>query len=414
MTANADVAIVGAGPYGLSLAAHLAGAGVNLRIFGEPMQTWRDHMPEGMALKSEGFASNLYDPKGLCTLQAFCAERGLPYAHAGLPVPLQTFTEYGKTFQRQCVPMLDQRMVTGLKRKGEGFRLTLSDGETAEARRVVVAAGIGPFWSIPAELGGLQGPLLSHSIDHHKLDAFSGKEVAIVGGGASGLDLAALMHQKGAAVTVIARRAGIAWCDPPRPRSLVDRIRFPMSGIGTGWRSYACELAPMVFHRMPMDFRVMVVRKHLGPAPGWTVRDYVEQHVPVILNATVADARELRGRAHVRLRLKDGGTRDVAADHVIAATGFRVNVDRLEFLAPDLRSGMKRADQSPQLSPHFESSIPGLYFIGTTAANSFGPMLRFAYGAGFAARRLTPHLQRVSVRSGVAMANPMQTAQART
>ncbi|MGE0224631.1 MAG: FAD-dependent oxidoreductase [Acetobacteraceae bacterium] len=414
MAIRTDVAIVGAGPYGLSLAAHLAAAGVNLRIFGEPMQTWQEHMPEGMVLKSEGFASTLHDPQRRCTLQAYCAEHGLPYADVGLPVPLKTFCDYGNSFQQRCVPMLDRRMVTYLERSGDGFRLTLDDGETTEAHRVVVAAGIAPFWFIPPELGGLPKPLLSHSIDHHKLDGFSGKEVAIIGGGASSLDLAALMHERKAAVTVITRGDRIAWCDPPRPRSMIDKIRWPMSGIGTGWRSLACELAPMVFHRMPAEFRVMVVRKHLGPAPGWSVREYVEQNVPIALNAIVADAREIDGRAYLRLRMQGGGTQEITTDHVIAATGFRVNLDRLAFLSLDLRARMKRVDQAPALSGQFESSIPGLYFIGTAAANSFGPLLRFAHGAGFASRRLSAHLSRLSSRSAVAMRGGLQPVQART
>src|ERR1700760_1616078 len=84
-----DVAIIGAGPYGLSIAAHLRAAGVDFRIFGKPMGFWRDHMPDGMHLKSEGFASSLSEPSGKFTLGAFCKERGLDYADLGSPVPLE-------------------------------------------------------------------------------------------------------------------------------------------------------------------------------------------------------------------------------------------------------------------------------------------------------------------------------------
>ena len=79
MSTTTDVAIIGAGPYGLSLAAHLAAANVSVRVFGQPMQFWRTNMPEGMVLKSEGFASNLWHPDGALTLRDFCADRGLPY-----------------------------------------------------------------------------------------------------------------------------------------------------------------------------------------------------------------------------------------------------------------------------------------------------------------------------------------------
>src|SRR5216684_8632385 len=90
-----DVAIIGAGPYGLSVAAHLRGLGVPFRIFGRPMDSWLAHMPKGMMLKSDGFASNIYDPGGGFTLEKFCAQRGIEYANMGIPVRLDTFTAYG-------------------------------------------------------------------------------------------------------------------------------------------------------------------------------------------------------------------------------------------------------------------------------------------------------------------------------
>jgi hypothetical protein len=97
-----DVAIIGAGPYGLSIAAHLAARGVSYRIFGSPMHTWLTQMPRVMRLKSEGFASTLYDPDSAFTLAKYCAQQGIPYADLGLPIPLVTFASYGQEFQRQA------------------------------------------------------------------------------------------------------------------------------------------------------------------------------------------------------------------------------------------------------------------------------------------------------------------------
>ena len=110
MNTTIDIAIIGAGPYGLSLAAHLSAANLDVRVFGQPMQFWRDHMPEGMVLKSEGFASNLWHPDGAFTLKDYCSERGLPYKDLGLPVPLQTFCDYGEAFQKRFVPNLDRAL----------------------------------------------------------------------------------------------------------------------------------------------------------------------------------------------------------------------------------------------------------------------------------------------------------------
>nr|WP_294549673.1 NAD(P)-binding domain-containing protein [uncultured Rhodopila sp.] len=403
MTAVTDIAIIGAGPYGLSLAAHLSAAGLGTRVFGQPMHTWRTGMPEGMVLKSEGFASNLWHPDGAFTLQDYCVQHGLPYKHSGLPVPLRTFSDYGVAFQKHFVPMLDPRWVTNLEFDGSRFTLHLDDNEIVLANRVVIAAGIRSFYDVPPELDAIAGPLCSHSADHHSLARFEGKQVLVIGGGASGIGIAGLMSQRGAHVTVAARQTRIAYCDPPRPRSLLDKLQAPESGLGTGWRSLACVVAPMVFYQMPRDFRHLVVRKHLGPAPGWTSRDEVERNVSVMLGARLSGSAVRGDLAAVTFRMLDGSETTVEAEHVIAATGYQVNMRRLRFIGDGIMRQLDLADRSPVLSRHFETSVPGLFVVGTAAANSFGPMLRFAYGAGFVSRRLTRFMRRTAVRGLVAV-----------
>ena len=103
-----DVAIIGAGPYGLSLAAQLAARGVSFRIFGKPLDTWRHHMPKDMLLKSDGFATNLSHPSPESTLKAYCAERGIPYDDMKIPVSLNLFLEYGAWFRKTYVPTLEE------------------------------------------------------------------------------------------------------------------------------------------------------------------------------------------------------------------------------------------------------------------------------------------------------------------
>lgn len=402
MARMTDVAIVGAGPYGLSLAAHLSALGVDVRVFGTPMHFWRTGMPQGMMLKSEGFASSLYDPEGRLTLGAYCAQHGLPYADVGLPVPLETFVDYGVAFQKQFVPALDERLVAAVEPSQDGFELRLDDGEIVTASRVVVAAGIRNFTHFPPELEGLRGSLVTHSADHSDMTTFIGREVVIVGGGASALDIAALLSDNGASVTVVARNKRIAFCDPPRPRTLADKLQAPLSGLGTGWRSLACVMAPMVFYHMPQDFRLMVVRKHLGPAPGWTVRERVEKNVPVLLDTALTSARERAGRVELTVRLADGAMKSLRADHVISATGYKVDMGKLGLLSSRTLSALRCAAKTPVLSTQFESTVPGLYFVGSAAANSFGPLLRFAYGAGFAATRLSRHLKQTAPRRAMA------------
>jgi hypothetical protein len=400
MTEIVDVAIIGAGPYGLSIAAHLAGRGADFRIFGSPMHTWRTSMPEGMVLKSEGNGSNLYDPEGEMPMSRFCADRGLPYQDIGLPIPLSTFIDYGIAFQQRFVPRLEDRHVTQVIPTSYGFDLHLGDGEVAPARRVIVAAGIRAYEYMPPELADLPNELASHSAMHVKVDRFAGQEVAIIGGGASAINLAPLLLRVGAKVTVIARRPAIAFCGPPIERTLWDRIKEPESGLGTGWRSWACCAMPMVFHAMPEPFRVMIVRKHLPAAPGWTLQPQVEGIVPMHLGARLARAEASGGRVQLHLDLLDGGSKVVTADHVIAGTGYRVDMRRLAFLGPSVLDRLSCVENTPRLSRWFESSVPGLHFVGTAAANSFGPMMRFAYGAGFVSRRLSGYLVRTAARGG--------------
>jgi hypothetical protein len=398
MTEIVDVAIIGAGPYGLSLAAHLAGQGVDFRIFGKPMHTWRTSMPEGMVLKSEGNASDLYDPDGEMTLRQFCTDRGLPYKDVGYPIPLQTFIDYGVAFQQRFAPRLEDRTVTAVTPTAYGFDLHLKDGGIAPARRVVVAAGIRDYEYMPPKLAALPDGLASHSAMHVKVDQFADKDVAIIGGGASAVNLAPLLLKAGARVTMIVRRPKIAYCGPPTERSLWEKIKEPESGLGTGWRSWACCRMPMVFRAMPESFRVMIVQKHLPAAPGWTLQPQVDGIVPTIAGALIARADAVAGRVRLELDLRDGGKRVVNVDHVIAGTGYKVDMRRLPFFGPEVLDRLDCVNNTPRLSRWFETSVPGLHFVGTAAANSFGPMMRFAYGAGFVSRRLSKHLARSAAR----------------
>lgn len=392
--AETRVAIIGAGPYGLALAAHLRALRIEHRIFGVPMEAWLTKMPKDMFLKSQGFASNLYDPDDVYTLKRFCGSKGLSYEDYGMPVALKTFCDYGLAFQQAFVPEVDQRMVAAVVRTASGYRLRLADGEDVRARKVVCAVGISHFHYKPPVLDGLPADLVTHSSQHHLLDHFKGHDVTILGAGASALDLAALLNQVGAAVRVIARRSRFAFGSLARqPRPLWKRIRAPMSGLGEGWRSRICTDAPLLFHCMPEWFRLEIVRRHLGPSPGWYLRDQVEGKVSCLMNADLVSAAEQNGRIRLRVKYHDGAEDDLVTEHVIAATGYKVSLQRLAFL-DGLRHHIHQVKNTPVLTSCFESSVPGLYFAGVAAANSFGPLLRFAFGARFAARRMSQHFRK--------------------
>jgi thioredoxin reductase len=408
-----DVAIIGAGPYGLSIAAHLKALGVNFRIFGNPMHTWLEHMPRGMHLKSEGFASSLYDPGSTFTLETYCKEKGIPYAKTGLPVPLAVFAAYGLEFQKRFVPELENTLVTSLQRSAEGFQIRLESGELLAARRVVMAVGLTHYEYVPPALRGLPEEFVTHSSRHNTVDRFKGREVAVVGAGASALDLAALLHQAGAVVQVIARKPTIRFHDPPSGKkpSLIDRLRTPITGIGPGWKLYLCTNAPLLFRQMPLDFRLDKVRRILGPAPCWFIKQQVVGKVTLSVGLNVTGASVQNGRVALQVTDSAGAQKTLAADHVIAATGYKADLQRLTFIAPDIYSAIDAIENTPVLSSNFESSVPGIYFVGATAANTFGPLLRFAYGAGFTAPRIAKHLAR-SARPASLVREPEKTNEA--
>src|SRR3984957_3527758 len=399
-----DIAIIGAGPYGLSIAAHLRARGADFRIFGRPMQAWIDQMPNGMRLKSEGFASSLSDPDSDFTLADYCKEKGIPYADTALPVPIEVFFSYGLEFQKRLVPGVEDKVVTVLRRSAGGFELELGDGELVEARRVVVAVGIRHFRHVPDILAALPEELVSHSSDHGKLDRFKGKRVIVVGAGASALDDAALLHQAGASVELVARRKTIRFHDPPntRPNTLRQRIRAPKTGLGPGWKSFWCVNAPLVFRQLPRKFRVATVRLVLSPAPGWFIKQDVVGKVPFNLECTIAQAKRENGQVTLEIANSDGTRKLLTADHIVAATGYKVDLRRIAFLGKEMLDGIESVEQSPVLSSSFESSIPGLYFVGASAANTFGPLLCFVFGRNFVARRLSKQLVKSAQRGVVA------------
>jgi cation diffusion facilitator CzcD-associated flavoprotein CzcO len=394
-----DVIIVGAGPYGLSIAASLRGSGVSNRIFGTPMSTWRDAMPAGMFLKSEGFASNLYGAGKGYTLQEYCAQREVPYQSEGLPVRLNTFTAYGQAFQQLLVPHLEQKQVTGVARTANGYRVELDTGESCEARRVVVAAGITHFAQQPALLSGLPAERAGHASRFPDPARFAGQDLAVVGAGASATDYAALAAQAGARVTLIARAPQVRFLGPPtgRRRTLMESLRAPQSGLGPGWRSRLATDAPLLFHHMPKSFRIVVAKRHLGPAGGWWTRDAIEQQVDLHVATSVQSAQMQGERIAMNLASADGTATSLTVDHVVAATGYRPELARLPFLSQELR-GLPTIAGAPALSSAFESAAPGLHFVGLASVNDFGPVVRFAFGAGFTSRRLSRILARPSHR----------------
>ena len=347
-----DAAIIGAGPYGLSIAAHFRQQGLAFRIFGPAMNSWRNHMPRGMMLKSDGFASSLFAPDGAYSLKQFCAQERIEYDDSRIPVRLETFSAYGMAFRDRYVPELEERLVRSVHSLPGGFQVQLENGEQVAAKRVILAVGITHFASIPESLNNLPRELLTHSFGHHDLTHFRGRKVIVIGGGASAIGLAGLLREAQANVQLIAREKILKFHGAPngKPQSLWQRLRHPSSGLGPGLRSRFCSDYPGHFHFLPEKLRLEIVRRHLGPSGHWISKDPVLGEVPLHLGCSVQKAGVYGDHARLHLSARDGSEREILAEHVIAGTGFKVDVNSIPLLSPDLKREVKTTNGSPVLS----------------------------------------------------------------
>jgi cation diffusion facilitator CzcD-associated flavoprotein CzcO len=382
--ADRDVVVVGAGPYGLGAAALLRRAGVDVTVFGDLMSFWRGHMPAGMLLRSSAIdGCEIGEGTGALTLTGFSRATGTTVPN---PIPVETFVEYGRWYQEVAVPDLDGRLVGRIDRRGGGFELELADGDVLTARRVIVAAGIDRFAYSPTSVAHLDPELASHSSDHPDLGVFAGKRVAVIGRGQSALESAALLAENGAEVELLVRGDVTRFLRGKRLREAFGPFSwlvYPPEDVGPPGINLVTA-RPNVLRRMPRSTQTAIGRRAIRPAGAvWLVPRVAG--VRITLQVEVVSAEETEGR-QVRLRLSDGSERTV--DHVLAATGYRVDIAKYPFLAEPLLRQVAVVDGYPILADGFETSVPGLHFVGAPAAWSYGPLMRFVSGTWFTSRTL--------------------------
>ena len=390
------VAIVGAGPYGLAAAAHLRVANVPIRIFGDALSFWRSNMPAGMLLRSPWAATHIADPHGRFLLDDY-------YRQASMKVPkllpVRNFIDYGLWFQRQMAPDLDTRAVTRVEALEGGFRLVLEDGDTFFARRVVMATGLLGHEYRPAQFDGLPRALVSHSCEHTDSVRYRGKRVAVIGRGQSACESAALLHEAGADVEIICR-GNLVWNADPGQRStlrkavraMLGNMLIPPSQVGPFPHNWLNE-APGLIHHLTEAARDRLNERSLRATAILWLRPRLKD-VAIDQSRDILAARKVNDGISLTL---DNATKHF--DHVLLATGYRVDIGKMRMLEPRLREKIARHGGLPVLNGGFESSVRGLHFVGVAAVASFGPLLRFIAGAGFAAWRVTHAARRGAARS---------------
>jgi uncharacterized NAD(P)/FAD-binding protein YdhS len=320
---------------------------------------------------------------------------------------MESFTEYGLWLQQRLVPEVENKEVSAIEARNGGFVLTLSGGEQIRAQRVAVAVGLRYYQRIPESLAHLPRELLSHSAECRSYDKFRDQDVCVIGAGQSALEAATLLYEAGARPVLLARREVIFHGKTPERRPLLERIRNPVTVLGAGRLNWVLQHFPWAVHWLPERKRVPFARKYLGPSGAWWLRDRFEGKVPVRSRCEVISARTEDGGVLLRLR-RNGAEEGLRVAHVVAGTGFEVDLDRLPFITQELRARIARVERAPRLDRHFQSSMPGLYFVGVTAMLSFGPIVRFVTGTSYCVPVVARHLQRHS--RGVAAPDPGTTA----
>jgi cation diffusion facilitator CzcD-associated flavoprotein CzcO len=352
------------------------------------MSFWEKQMPAGMCLRSNWGASHIADPRSQLTLDAYCRQNG---NHFSKPIPLDRFISYGRWYQRQAVPNLEQRQVLEVDLGARGFKVTLEDGEEFISRRVVVATGISPFARRPAEFAGIPSALASHSSEHNDLSKFKGQRVVVIGAGQSALESAALLSEAGSEAEVIARQRTLKWVGlHARLHQLgaISALLYSTRDVGPAGISRLVAM-PHLFRIFPRQFQDRTAYRAIRPAGAHWLQQRL-QKVCITPGRCVVEANVTGSQ--LRLRLDDCTERH--ADHVLLATGFRVDVSQYKFLSPPLLKQLKTTEGYPVLKRGMECSIPGLHFVGKPAAWSFGPLLGFVSGTEFASNELLRSISR--------------------
>ena len=382
-----DVTILGAGPYGLAAAAHLRQInGLDVCIHGEPMEFWKSYMPAGMFLRSPWSASNISDPDKQFSIDSFAAK--LPAA-VPRPIPLDTFVEYGLWFQQHLVSALNRQKIATVERDGPSFRVTAADGDAWISQRVVIAAGLTSFSKRPEVFAKLSPQFVTHCSDQRDVARFRGKRVAVIGAGQSALESAALIHEAGGKVEVLVRQNSVHWLSwRAKMQRLGALAKFLYAPTDVGPAGVSRIVAhPDSVKYFPRFVQNKFRTRSLRPAGSrWLVERTKDVTITTARYVTCADVTGTT----LCLRLNDNSTREV--DHVLLGTGYRVNVTRYPFLSRDLASSLRVTDGFPHLAGGLESSVPGLHFLGSPAAWTFGPLMYFVAGTEFAAGKLARHI----------------------
>jgi cation diffusion facilitator CzcD-associated flavoprotein CzcO len=368
---DTELLIVGAGPFGLSLAAYAAQHAIDYTLVGRPMEFWQENMPQGMYLRS---ACDWHlDPGGAATIERFVALQGRTPADVE-PLSLQFYLQYAQWFQEQQQIAALPLYVKRLDRVDEApyrFRARLEDGRALRARHVALAIGFKYFRHLPADtVALLPEGRYSHTCDLVEFEALRGKRCLILGGRQSAFEWAALLREAGVAAIHLSHRhpsPAFAAADWSWANAIVDDI-----AQNPGW-----------FRNLPEQEQASVVQRlwaegRLKVEP-WLAERVQQPGVFLWPGTRLVSCEEAPGGELIAQL--DNGER-LAVDHIILATGYKVNIGQVPFLAAgNLADALATRNGFPALDQRFQTNLPGLYITSMAANQDFGPFFAFTISA---------------------------------
>ena len=363
MTEKTPLLVIGAGPFGLSLAAHLKHKNVEHIHLGQSMDYWKNHMPKEMYLRS---ACDWHlDADNEDTILKYLAAQNLSPADVE-PLSLEFYLGYVNWFQSQKGLAPRPATVTRLSRAGDAFHAELDNGSAIEAQKVVLGVGLRHFKNIPAEYKTLfPADRFHHTADLIDFSALKDKHVLIVGGRQSAFEWAALLHEEGAQEVQLTYRHDTPAFEPS-DWTWVNPILQDMVDQPAWFRNLTQEEKDAVSKRMWREGRLK-----LEP---WLVRRISKENI-VLHPQTHVTACE-QTPAALKITLSDNSA--LMIDHVILATGYKVDLAQIPMLtAGNFADQINTKNGFPVLDEGFQSSIPNLYFTGFPAAQDFGPFFGF-------------------------------------
>ena len=383
MTRDTNLLIIGAGPFGLAMAAYAQHLNMDYLVVGKFMEFWKSHMPKGLILRS---ACDWHlDPVGIHTAENYLQTKGLTPQEVE-PLSLEFYLSYADWFQQQKGFNILPAYVQRLDCSNSGFEATLDDGETLRANNVLLAIGFRYFKNIPPELAEiLPAGSFSHTCDLVDFAGFKEKRCLVIGGRQSAFEWAALLNEAGATAFHVSHRHETPEFKPSN-WSWVNQMIDEMVASPGWYRNLPSKEKEEVNQRFWAEGRLK-----LEP---WLQSRVKKEPIKIWPKSRVAFCHKLStGEFEVTLDTGDKGDK-IAIDHIALATGYRVNMAQVPFLARgNLLERLETRNGCPVLDERFQSSVPGLFITSMPATQDFGPFLAFTVSVGASAKIIASALK---------------------